>query len=339
MITTDPIGDWTWEATSDDPSVQPSRAVEVAAAVWNVLARVGIATPVAEVSVTVRSVGDMRDIRFEETGLPLEEEPLAPHTALSRAASQVDSLQGDFVVAVRMCCPGVWSVPGARHRAEQLFTIQADVWKRSLVAVTLETYSDAWLTMDTRGREQIATYGENAPRLALALKEVSELFGCAPTPGDENRYATPTETGFEDIRIAGPAYIDAWGTFEIPARSRRLRSSLPASEDEYSETTENPVYYFTVQDDTGQILGYVWAAQADNAAGFEPRTAAGERAFAAGRACVMQLREAHRLGLPALDALSWLAQQPIQGGIGHIPEREPRSSPSLDSLEELSGSW
>ena len=338
MITTDSIGDWTWETTADGHSVQPSRAVEVAVAVWNVLARVGVATPVAEVSVTVRSVGDMRDIRFEETGLPLESEPLAPHTALSRAASQVDSLQGDFVVAVRMRCPGVWSVPGAQHRAEQLFTIQADVWKRSLVAVTLETYSDVWLTMDTRGREQIATYNENAPRLALALKEISELLGCAPTAGDENRYATPTESGFEDIRIEGPAYIDAWGTFEVPARSRRLRSSLPPSEEEYPETTEHPVHYFAVRDKR-QILGYVWAAQADNAAGFEPRTAAGERAFEAGRAWLLRLREAYRLGLPASDVLNWLAQQSAPIGIGHIAEKEPQTCPSLDSLEELSGRW
>ncbi|MFI6543637.1 hypothetical protein ACIBO9_10390 [Streptomyces prunicolor] len=338
MITTDPVGDWTWEAASDGRGVQPSRAFEVAAAVWNVLARVGIATPVAEVGVTVRSVGDMRDVLFEETGLPLESEPFDPRTALSRAASQVDSLQGDFVVAVRMRCPGMWTVPGARHRAEQLFTIQADVWKRSLTAVTLETYSDVWLTMDTRDREQIATYDENAPRLALALKEISELLGCAPTPGDENRYATPTETGFADIRIEGPAYVDAWGTFEVPARSRRLRSSLPPSEDEYAETTELPVHYFTVQDEA-QVLGYVWAAPAENAAGFEPRTAAGERAFEAGRAWLLQLREAHRLGLPAMDALNWLAQQPTSSGTGRLLEKTPRSCPSLDSLEEISGRW
>ncbi|MFE9453368.1 hypothetical protein [Streptomyces sp. NPDC006739] len=338
MITTDPIGEWTWEITPEGRSVEPSRAIQIAAAIWNVLAGVGIAAPVAEVSVTVRSMGDMRDIRFEATGIPLEEDPLAPHTALARAASHTDALQGDFVVAVRMRCPGVWSVPGTRHRAEQLFTIQADVWKRSLVAVTLETYSDVWLTMDTRGREQIATYDENAPRLALALKEISELFGCAPTPGDENRYATPTETGFEDLRIEGPAYVDAWGTFEVPARSRRLRSLLPPSEEEYPETTEHPVHYYTVRDQ-GQILGYVWAAQADNAAGFEPRTAAGKRAFEAGRAWLLRLREAHRLGLQAPDVLTWLAQQAAPHVIGHIAEDEPQACPNLDSLEDLSGRW
>ncbi|MGW2888284.1 hypothetical protein ACWDDN_23695 [Streptomyces griseoruber] len=338
MITTDPIGDWTWEIAPGDQGVAPSRAVELAVAVWSILAKVGIAAPGAEASVSARSVRDKRGFLFQEVGIPLGEEPLAPVTALARAAAQADSLHGDAAVGVRVRVPGLWSVRGAWHRAEQLFSIQADVWQRGLLTVTLETYSDAWLTVDTRGREQIAVHDENAPRLALALKEITELVGCVPAPGDENRYATPTENGFEDVRIEGPAYDDAWGTFEVAARSRRLRSLLPPSQEEYPETTELPVRYFTVQD-KGETLGYVWASSEDNAAGFEPRTAAGERAFEAGREWLLKLREAHGRGLAAASVLSWLAQQSISPGIGSIAEQEPRECASLDALEEWSGCW
>ncbi|MFI7503501.1 hypothetical protein ACIBVL_34525 [Streptomyces sp. NPDC049687] len=337
MITTNSIGDWLWEITPRQ-EVKPSRAIDHAVAVWNILATAGVATPLAEVSVGVRSGDDMRDVRFEASGLPLERVPLVPGSALARASEHVDELQGDFVVRVRMRCPGEWSEGGVRHRAEQLFTIQVDIWERSLLTVLLETYSDAWLTMDTRGREQLSVHEENAPRLEYALAEISNFFGCSPTPGEENRYAIPTETGFEDVRIDGPAYDDAWRTFEVLDRSRRLRSPLPASEQEYSATTEQPVQYYTVQDG-GQVLGYLWAARGDNAAGFEPRTAAGEQAFDAGRTWILLLREAYRLGISASHVLNWLGRQELPAGIGRLAEDEPRTCPSLEYLEDLSGRW
>ncbi|KUO13764.1 hypothetical protein [Streptomyces sp. DSM 15324] len=337
MITTDSIGDWLWEIAPRH-EVKPSRAIDHAVAVWNILAAAGVAIPVAEVSVGVRAGDDMRGVRFEASGLPLESVPLVPGSALASAAEQVDAVQGDTVVRVRMRCPGEWREAGVRHRVEQLFTLQVDIWDRSLLTVLLETYSDAWLTMDTRGREQLAVHEENAPRLEFALTEISKYFGCSPTPGDENRYAIPTETGFEDVRIEGPAYIDAWRTFEVLDRSRRLRSSLPDSEQEYSATTEQPVRYYTVQEG-GQVLGYVWAAQGDDAAGFEPRTAAGEPAFEAGRAWLLRLRQARRQGISASQVLHWLNEQGTPAGIGHLVEDEPRNCPSLEELEDLSGRW
>lgn len=127
----------------------------------------------------------------------------AAGSALTRVAEQVGEFQGDFIVDARVCCPGVWTTGGVERHAEQLFTIQADVWKNSLATVTLETYRDAWLTMDTRGREQLAIHAENSPRLTLVLKQISALLVVQPTPGDENRYATPTDSGFEDVRVEG----------------------------------------------------------------------------------------------------------------------------------------
>ncbi|MFC9943137.1 hypothetical protein [Streptomyces pratensis] len=339
MITSeDPVGDWTWEITPRDTGAgRPARALEIALAIWGILARYELATPSAKCSFSVRSMPDTRNTLVEVHGFPLNREALQPGTKLSPAMTTAEEAadRGDILVTFRAQCPGVWIATGAKHRAEKLFVIQVDILKSSLIAVTLETYSDAWLTMDTRDREQLEVHADNAPRLAAALESISALLGCSPTPGDPNRHATPTETGFEDARAAGPAYDDSWGTFEVPARARRLRSSIPSSEDEYPETTDHPVRYLTVQRE-GQPLGYLWASVANEAAGYEPRTAAGDEAFEAGSKWLLRLREAHSRGLTALDALDWIAHLPGTE-MGGIASKELTKAPSLDALEEMSG--
>jgi hypothetical protein len=338
VITTDPVGDWTWEVGTANSDIPPSRAIELAVAVRDALTQARIAVPGAEIEVTVRDVGATRDIRQKWERFRLPHDRQAAQSLLAPISRQVDSLEKDTFTSVRMSCPGQWWEHGNTYQAEELFTVRSEVWGRNFLALTLETHSDVWLSMDTRGREQADIHAANHPRLTLVLEMVSKIMGFAPTPGDENRYAIPTETGFADTRIEGPAYDDAWGTFEPAARMRRLRSSLPHSEDDYEETTEKPVQYVTVQDGEG-VLGYVWAAQGDDAACFEPRTAAGERAFRAGRSWLMRLREAHRLGIPASEVLGWLSQQPPLPETGRIVDAPPRVVPSLDALEELSGRW
>jgi hypothetical protein len=338
ITSSQPVGDWSWEVTSDAGTFEPVRAAEVVVAVWDLLARQELAVPVGSVNVSVRASGDSRDVRLQAEGLVLEPEPLSPGTALSRAVAEATSTAGDVVVSVRIQCPGIWMESGVRHRAEKLFVIQAEIWKRALLVLTLETYADAWLTVDTRDRKQPEVHAENAPRLAAALGEISSLLGCAPTPGEPNRFATPAETGFEDPQIEGPAYDDPWGTFEVPARSRLLRSRLPASEDEYEETTDHPVRYFTVRRDR-QTVGFVWASTEGDAAGYEPRTAAGLKAFESGTGWLLRLREAHSQGIDALTALTWVRQNPPQPEFGVIAEDNPQEAPSLDALEELSGRY
>ncbi|MFD7814123.1 hypothetical protein ACFV6E_14385 [Streptomyces sp. NPDC059785] len=338
MITSAPIGDWTWEVTMGGRALRPVHAAKYALAVWDVLAVHQLADPVGRVSLSVRAAGDVRDVRVRADGLRLEPEPLSSATALGQALAEADSLDGDFVVEVRIDCPGYWLESGVKHRAEKLFVIQVDIWKGSLLTVTLETYSDAWLTMDTRDREQLGVYTENAPRLAAALAGIAKVLGTDQTPGDPNRYATPTATGFEDPRAEGPAYDDSWGTFEVADRSERLRSKIPASENEYEEITDHPVRYFTVRRGE-QTMGYVWASVGEEAAGYEPRTAAGEEAFDVGAAWLLRLRDAHGRGLSALAALSWVAQNPLQPEMGQIVEGVPQEVDSLDVLEERSARY
>ncbi|MER7170351.1 hypothetical protein [Streptomyces mesophilus] len=334
MITTDPIGDWTWEVQTEN--APPLRGAEYAATIWKILADLALATPTTA-SFSVRSSRDTRNVFMDVRDIPVGHEAQAG-AQLSDVAGRAATHDGDVVVGIRIRCPGYWWESGVRHRAEQLFVIQVDIWKGALMAVTLETYSDAWLTLDTREREQRAVYEVNAPRLASALEGISALLGMKPTPGDANRYATPTETGFEDERAEGPAFADAWGTFEVPARSRRLREGLPSSEDEYEEITDHPVRYFTVRRD-GQVVGYVWASVGDDAACFEPRTAVGDIAFETGRQWLLRLRKAHGRGLAPLAALDWLSHLPPEPETGEFSEDTPKESSTLDALEELSGRY
>ncbi|WP_369238209.1 hypothetical protein AB5J56_33535 [Streptomyces sp. R21] len=338
MITSTPVGDWTWEVTAHDDEILPTRAAQTAVAVWNELAKRNLAVPEGKGRVLARSGEKLRDVRLDASGLHLGADPLAAGSDLAPAVAQAEALDGDFVLTIQIDCPGWWLEPGFEYRAEHLFGIHLEVWDGKLLVVTLETYSDAWLTMDTRDREQPEVYAANAPRLADALEGISALLGSTPAPGDENRYAAPTATGFKDLRSEGPAYVDSWGTFEGLDRASLLSARIPSSEDEYESITEHPVRYFAIQRE-GRTLGFVWASVGDAAAGYVPRTAAGDEAFDAGAGWLLRLRKAHGRGLSPLNALAWLAQQSPQPEIGSIVEDRPTEAPSLDFLEELSGRY
>ncbi|MFK0141207.1 hypothetical protein [Streptomyces murinus] len=336
MITSTPVGDWTWEVTAHEAEFRPGRAAQTAVAVWNELARRELAVPDGKARVLVRSGDKLRDIRFDAQGLRLGAAPLAPGSDLAQAVARTEACRGDFVLTIRVDCPGRWLEPEGTYRAEKLFTLQLEVWDGKLLVVTLETYSDAWLTVDTRDREQPEVYAANAPRLAAALDGISALLGGVPTPGDENRYAAPDETGFKDLRGEGPAYIDSWGTFEGLDRASLLNARILRSEGEYESISKSPVRYLTIRRE-GRTLGFVWASVGDDAAGYAPRTAAGDEAFHAGAGWLLRLREAYGRGLSPLAALAWLTGCPPHPELGQIAEGTPKEAESLDALEELSG--
>ncbi|MGA4842071.1 hypothetical protein [Streptomyces sp. G45] len=338
MITTSAVGDWSWELGHSPHGIGLISAVETSDAVWRALAAQELALPGGKFAVTARTTGDVRDAHLALSRAVASSAPLASDPAILDAVGELETLKEISLAEMRVQCSGLWLEPSGKHRAERLFSVQVDIWKNSLVVVSLETYSDAWMTMDLREREQVEVHALNAPRLAAALAGVSALLGRPPTPGDPTPYATPTKEGFEDLREEGAAYPDPWATFEVPARSRRLRALLPADQDEYLETTDHAVRYYTIQRE-GRTLGYVWASVADNAAGYEPRSAAGDDAFAAGAAWLTRLRDAHGRGLTALAALDWLTHLPPLPDIGTIAENTPREASSLDALEELSGRY
>ncbi|MFJ7628279.1 hypothetical protein ACIQZN_17465 [Streptomyces sp. NPDC097595] len=337
MITSTPVGEWVWELSTNSDEFRPSDAARTAAGLWGRLADQGLAVSGGTAALRVSGRSNPRDIRMELSGLGLGAPPWAPASPFARAVREADALEGDLVVVIRVECPGTWLEPGGSHRAERLFAVQVEVWGGTLLVTTLETYSDAWLTMDTRGREQPEVYALNAPRLAAALDGISALLGGPPEPGEENRYAAPSTSGFRDVRAEGPAYDDAWGTFETLDRTRLLDSRLPRSEDDYEQIADGPVRYLAVRRDD-RTVGFVWAAVDDSAAGYVPRTAVGDAAFDAGAAWLTALREARRSGLTPLAALRGI-RRPERPEAGVIAQDAPEEAPTLDALEELSGRY
>ncbi|GLW01189.1 hypothetical protein AB0C86_17715 [Streptomyces lavendulae] len=331
-----PVGEWFWEPA---PLVAPAdggalRALELLSDLAGVLASCGLVTGEGAGSVVLADRRVMGEPLFARRDLP----PGAGLVAAAERADAVGLLPGRLL-RLSLALAGEWREAAAVRRAERLFTLRVEVWGEGAVLVALSAYADAWMAVDLRGRPQPEVCGENAPRLAAALARICGATGAPVDPGDPTRYADPTAEGFADQGEAGAEHDDAWGTFEVPARWRRLMALLPGGFDgrDYESTTELPVRYARVR--VGErVLGFLWAS-ADGAAGYEPRSAAGDAAFGAGAVWLARLRSARLRGLGAPEALDGLLGAAAADGRhgGSAVEDVTREAASLDVLEELSG--
>ncbi|MFD0355896.1 hypothetical protein ACFVHW_19490 [Streptomyces sp. NPDC127110] len=327
MITTEPVGEWFWEPSPvlDAAVSGAARAVALVGEVRDVLASLGLVSDGGTGSVELCELSAMGRPLFERSGVPLD--LLAGQTSGLR-------LLPDQHLTVALRLPGEWVEAGVRRRAEELFVVRVHLWGQGGVILVLSAYADPWLTQDLRERPQPEVAADNAPRLAVALERISALTGSEVDPGDETRHARPTAYGFADLLAEGAAYADSWGTFEVPARWRRLVKLLPGGygEGDYESATEEPVRYAEVR--CGErLLGFLWAS-ADGAAGYEPRSAAGDEAFGAGVPWLLRFRAVRRSGVGALEALEGcLGRTEGRWAVGAAVHR----APSLDALAELSG--
>lgn len=100
-------------------------------------------------------------------------------------------------------------------------------------------------------------------------------------------------------------------------------------------TTDGPVRYVPAVDDGG-LLGYLWAAESDDAAGFVPAAAAGDRGDNADVAWVGRLRAAKASGLTPLGALRhWAGRTPDDARCGRVPRDAEARAASLAELRRL----
>ncbi|MFE1171714.1 hypothetical protein [Streptomyces sp. NPDC058773] len=322
MITTEPVGEWFWDVTVDVSERRgAANALELFTAVHAQMVHQEIAAGWGRTTLSLAP----RDA----VGQPLL---TWQGSSLAGQAAAVDrvGLVAGRLLSVQSDVPGVWFESGAGHRAEKLFSLGLDVWGEGGGLVTLSTFSDAWLTLDLRERAQPAVHAENAPRLEAVLRGMSKVLGSAPDPGDPTRYAHPTATGFEDLSEEGADYDDSWGTFEVPARWKKLMRLLPDRypEQGYESWTDGPVRYVKVLS-RDRVMGYLWAGTAEDAAGYEPRTAAGEAAFEEGIPWLLHFAKARQAGVPPLAALREVA--------GSHGVSEQHDIDSLDMLQEYSG--
>src|SRR4051794_6095617 len=85
----------------------------------------------------------------------------------------------------------------------------------------------------------------------------------------------------------------------------------------YANTANGPVRYLAVANQNG-VIGYLWASDPDDAAGYEYLRSAGDDAANAGVPWYQRLRAAKAAGLPPSQALDRLAAEPGDPTIGRV---------------------
>jgi hypothetical protein len=147
--------------------------------------------------------------------------------------------------------------------------------------------------------------------------------------------ALPPDQGHPTWRASrAPATADE----PVPDWMRRWDSELspiPGSRSSYSFLTGAPVLYRPVTRG-GQVLGYLWASDSDNAADFVTRLDAGaDGTYAKGR-WIARLSEAYQKGLRPSEALRHWEGAPVDPVGGGVVAEE-HMAPSLQALKEVAG--
>ncbi|MGL4745265.1 MAG: hypothetical protein ACRCYX_02600 [Dermatophilaceae bacterium] len=120
----------------------------------------------------------------------------------------------------------------------------------------------------------------------------------------------------------------------INPRIDDFQPRLVSGPDDYAYLTSQPVDYVAVGDDNG-ILGYLWAADADDAAGYQARQARGDLAHNAGIPWAAQLRESKAQGLTPSHALAQLGIHPAPPDAGAVVPGSDGRAHSLAALRQL----
>ncbi|MFI2599593.1 hypothetical protein ACH5AC_02510 [Streptomyces sp. NPDC018693] len=331
-----PVGSWSWETKTQQPHDNPSkRCVQQVLTAWTALRACGLAEGDAQADVTVygKHEGELL-LDLKRVCVPMD--MTATDDELSQALRSVDPSQSRLVT-VDLATPGVLlRTSGVPRRVQKLFVISVDAWASGAGTVTLRTFSDAWMSHDLRGHRQSEVQRENAPRLAAALAEITRITRVEVVPSDPTSYGTPTTTGFEDLPDEDPDLLDSWYMFEVPRRTDWLLGQLPPNSPHFETQAESPVTFAEVAL-RDQVIGYLWASDSENAAGYEPRTPAGDISLDAGKEWLARLSEAKRRGLRPSDALREFAGWQGDFRSGTVLAGSLRTAPSLEDLQDLSG--
>ncbi|WP_413753012.1 hypothetical protein NRF20_20225 [Streptomyces sp. R-74717] len=283
---------------------------------------------------TVRAEGD-RSVLFARERVHVALTDAADGTELFSVLRSAD-LERAGTVEINLATPGTCLRNGQAHHVEKLFMISVEEWASGVGTVTLDTYSDAWLSHDLRGHRQGSVQQENAPRLRAMLTAITRTLGSEIIPSDPTYYGVPTHDGFEDLPDEDPDLLDSWYMAEVPRRTERLQGRIPANAPCFESETDAPVRFVEVALG-GRVVGYLWEAEDGIAAGFEPRTPAGDVALDAGQEWLMHLSEAKQRGLTPDQAVSELASWPGSTRSGTIVSGTRQEAASLEELQDLSG--
>jgi len=117
-------------------------------------------------------------------------------------------------------------------------------------------------------------------------------------------------------------------------RDEDLEFKPVAGPPRYGNTASGPVRYVVVANQDG-VIGYLWASDADDGAGYEYLRSAGDAAANAGVPWYQRLRAAKADGLTPSQALVRLAAEPGDPVIGRVVPGSEGTAPSLAAVKEL----
>ncbi|WP_159039673.1 hypothetical protein [Streptomyces sp. TP-A0356] len=245
-------------------------------------------------------------------------------------------LEHTGMVRIELTTPGTCLRGSEARLVQKLFEISVEAWSSGAGTVMLSTFSDAWMSHNLRGHKQPEAQEANAPRLGGALAAITRLTEAEVVPSDPTSYGVPTEVGFAELPDEDPDLLDSWHMFEVPRRTELLQAKLPPRACLYETQTDLPVDFVEVANN-GLTVGYLWGADGDDAAGYEPYTPTGEASLDAGEEWLARLSQAKERGLPPSEALRELSSWSGNARSGAVLPGSLRTASSLEDLQDLSG--
>ena len=305
MIASTPVARWAWgqDGQGGDMIVACLQAILTA---YSVLADHQLVVGPPKVSVSVHEAGDPNSHLFKEELVVDEPSPSAE--AAQQLATRVEAaLRPGEVggVEARVNNTGVVLAGEADPREERMCRLGASAFLDYLT-VDLVTFSDAWMPYDLKGRPQPAVYAANAPRLSATLRDLSEALDMETDPDDPTYFGKPTETGVENYFDDDGTASDVWSSFEVLTRYDVFTHAPGFGRIGYKRSADGEVQYVPVRGEH-QVLGYLWASDAEDAASFEPRDVGDDDVCKEGLKWLDRLRSAYDRGLPPSQALAELA--------------------------------
>ncbi|MEU0837698.1 hypothetical protein [Streptomyces sp. NPDC005969] len=114
-----------------------------------------------------------------------------------------------------------------------------------------------------------------------------------------------------------------------------LFNVAPGGPPRYSRQSDKPVQYLTVADRQGQVIGYAWANDEDDAAGWVVRKAGGDEAFNEGSVWAIKLHDAKARGIAPTAALAEMIQESDSTKSSHVVPGSLTEAANADVVRRL----
>ncbi|MET7857698.1 hypothetical protein ABZS81_10780 [Streptomyces sp. NPDC005318] len=114
-----------------------------------------------------------------------------------------------------------------------------------------------------------------------------------------------------------------------------LFNAAPGGPPRYSHLSHKSVQYLAVADRNGEVIGYAWANDEDDAAGWVVRKAGGDKAFNEGSVWAVKLHDAKARGIAPTAALAEMIQESDPTKRSHVVPGSLAEAPHADVVRRL----